>query len=186
MYLVLLLMPSSSLHACPLVLFQSLPLHLCLSFLSKSFTAPSPTTYCLSLWLLTHFLIHSIPFLFFSFYNTFLFLPTLFFHCYCTFPHLPTHFGILRYLPSSYNTCDFHSNLKHKSKHATTKTSFLYRVTQEYRENLAKVAKSTCEQYKQSLRKTRQKGMSDIRKNKKGKSQDDAKMVEKMVTTKNW
>ena len=26
--------------------------------------------------------------------------------------------------------------------------------------------------------------MSDIRKNKKGKSQDDAKMVEKMVTTK--
>lgn len=27
--------------------------------------------------------------------------------------------------------------------------------------------------------------MSDIRKNKKGKSQDDAKTVEKMVTTKN-
>lgn len=65
------------------------------------------------------------------------------------------------------------------------KSSFLYRVTQEYRENLVKVAKSTCEQYKQSLRKTRQKGMSDIRKNKKGKSQDDAKTVEKMVTTKN-
>ena len=58
-------------------------------------------------------------------------------------------------------------------------------MTQEYRENLVKVAKSTCEQYKQSLRKTRQKGMSDIRKNKKGKSQDDAKTVEKMVTTKN-
>lgn len=55
------------------------------------------------------------------------------------------------------------------------------KVTQEYRENLVKVAKSTCEQYKQSLRKTRQKGMSDIRKNKKGKSQDDAKTVEKMV-----
>lgn len=55
------------------------------------------------------------------------------------------------------------------------------KVTQEYRENLVKVAKSTCEQYKQSLRKIRQKGMSDIRKNKKGKSQDDAKMVEKMV-----
>jgi len=62
---------------------------------------------------------------------------------------------------------------------------FFCRVTQEYRENLVKLAKSTCEQYKQSLRKIRQKGMSDIRKNKKGKSQDDAKMVEKMVTTKN-
>ena len=158
-----------------------------LSLLLPPTPPPPSTTYCLSLWLLTHFLIHSIPFLFFSFYNTFLFFPTLFFHCYYAFPHILTHFGILWYLPSSYNTCDFHSNIKHKSKHATTKkTSFLYRVTQEYRENLVKVAKSTCEQYKQSLRKTRQKGMSDIRKNKKGKSQDDAKMVEKMVTTKNW
>ncbi|KAL9975910.1 hypothetical protein ACROYT_G013129 [Oculina patagonica] len=55
------------------------------------------------------------------------------------------------------------------------------KVTQEYRENLIKAAKSTCEQYKQSLRRIRQKGMADIRKNKKGKSEDNAKMVEKMV-----
>lgn len=55
------------------------------------------------------------------------------------------------------------------------------KVTQEYRENLVKLAKSTSEQYKQSIRKIRQKGMTDIRKNKKGKSEDDARMVEKMI-----
>ncbi|PFX34961.1 ribosome-recycling factor, mitochondrial-like [Stylophora pistillata] len=55
------------------------------------------------------------------------------------------------------------------------------KVTQEYRENLVKMAKSTSEQYKQSIRKIRQKGMTDIRKNKKGKSEDDARMVEKMI-----
>ncbi|KAJ7384993.1 hypothetical protein OS493_018682 [Desmophyllum pertusum] len=55
------------------------------------------------------------------------------------------------------------------------------KVTQEYRENLVKMAKLTSEQYKQSLRKIRQKGMSDIRKNKKGQSEDVAKTVEKMI-----
>lgn len=55
------------------------------------------------------------------------------------------------------------------------------RVTQEYRENLTKVAKSTCEQAKQSIRKVRQKGMSDVKKNKNGRSEDDVKTVEKMI-----
>ena len=54
-------------------------------------------------------------------------------------------------------------------------------MTQEYRENLTKIAKATCEQSKQSIRKIRQKGMSDVKKNKKGRSDDDVKMVEKMV-----
>ena len=47
------------------------------------------------------------------------------------------------------------------------------------------MAKATCEQYKQSIRKVRQKGMTDVRKNKKGKSEDDVKMVEKMVLIRN-
>ena len=55
-------------------------------------------------------------------------------------------------------------------------------MTQEYRENLTKIAKAACEQSKQSIRKVRQKGMSDVRKNKKGRSDDDVKTVEKMVT----
>lgn len=55
------------------------------------------------------------------------------------------------------------------------------RVTQEYRENLTKIAKAACEQSKQSIRKVRQKGMSDVRKNKKGRSDDDVKTVEKMI-----
>lgn len=55
------------------------------------------------------------------------------------------------------------------------------RVTQEYRENLAKMAKASCEQSKQSIRKIRQKGMSDVKKNKKGRSEDDVKTVEKMI-----
>lgn len=58
----------------------------------------------------------------------------------------------------------------------------IVRVTQEYRENLTKIAKAACEQSKQSIRKVRQKGMSDVRKNKKGRSDDDVKTVEKMVT----
>lgn len=58
---------------------------------------------------------------------------------------------------------------------------FFLSVTQEYRENLTKIAKATCEQSKQSIRKIRQKGMSDVKKNKKGRSDDDVKMVEKMV-----
>ena len=57
----------------------------------------------------------------------------------------------------------------------------ILRVTQEYRENLAKMAKASCEQSKQSIRKIRQKGMSDVKKNKKGRSEDDVKTVEKMV-----
>lgn len=81
--------------------------------------------------------------------------------------------------------CDFHSLVQTLNLNIPQQEPLYFcRVTQEYRENLVKVAKSTCEQYKQSLRKIRQKGMSDIRKNRKGKSQDDAKMVEKMVTTK--
>ena len=64
----------------------------------------------------------------------------------------------------------------------TERTFFSYlRVTQEYRENLVKTAKATCEQAKQSLRKIRQKGMSDVKKNKTGRSEDDVKSVEKMV-----
>ncbi|XP_068697568.1 ribosome-recycling factor, mitochondrial-like [Montipora foliosa] len=55
------------------------------------------------------------------------------------------------------------------------------RVTQEYRENLVKTAKATCEQAKQSLRKIRQKGMSDVKKNKTGRSEDDVRSVEKMI-----
>ncbi|CAH3191312.1 unnamed protein product, partial [Porites evermanni] len=57
----------------------------------------------------------------------------------------------------------------------------IVRVTQEYRENLTKIAKAACEQSKQSIRKVRQKGMSDVRKNKKGRSDDDVKTVEKMI-----
>ncbi|XP_015780433.1 PREDICTED: ribosome-recycling factor, mitochondrial-like isoform X2 [Acropora digitifera] len=55
------------------------------------------------------------------------------------------------------------------------------RITQEYRENLSKTAKATCEQAKQSIRKIRQKGMSDVKKNKKGRSDDDVRLVEKMI-----
>ena len=47
---------------------------------------------------------------------------------------------------------------------------------------MAKMAKAAVEQSKQNLRKVRQKGMSDIRKNKKGKSEDDVKVVEKIVS----
>ncbi|KAK2554694.1 Ribosome-recycling factor [Acropora cervicornis] len=42
-------------------------------------------------------------------------------------------------------------------------------------------AKATCEQAKQSIRKIRQKGMSDVKKNKKGRSDDDVRLVEKMI-----
>lgn len=55
------------------------------------------------------------------------------------------------------------------------------RITQEYRENLSKTAKATCELAKQSIRKIRQKGMSDVKKNKKGRSDDDVRLVEKMI-----
>ncbi|XP_020912083.1 ribosome-recycling factor, mitochondrial [Exaiptasia diaphana] len=55
------------------------------------------------------------------------------------------------------------------------------KVTQEYRQNLVKSAKQACEQSKQNIRKVRQKAMSDIRKNKKGRAEDDIKLVEKMV-----
>lgn len=69
------------------------------------------------------------------------------------------------------------------TKEFKTRTTFFFflSVTQEYRENLTKIAKATCEQSKQSIRKIRQKGMSDVKKNKKGRSDDDVKMVEKMV-----
>jgi len=59
--------------------------------------------------------------------------------------------------------------------------TFFFRLTQEYRENLTKMAKAACEQSKQSIRKVRQKGMSDVKKNKKGRSEDDIRTVEKMV-----
>ena len=54
-------------------------------------------------------------------------------------------------------------------------------MTQEYRENLAKLAKQFCENSKLNIRRVRQKGLSDVRKNKEGKSEDDAHQVEKMV-----
>ena len=58
---------------------------------------------------------------------------------------------------------------------------FFYRMTREHRENLSKLAKATSEQSKQVLRKVRQKGIGDVRKNKQGRSEDDIKRVEKMV-----
>ena len=61
------------------------------------------------------------------------------------------------------------------------KWNTFFRLTQEYRENLTKMAKAACEQSKQSIRKVRQKGMSDVKKNKKGRSEDDIRTVEKMV-----
>ena len=53
----------------------------------------------------------------------------------------------------------------------------------EVRETLLKAAKVTCEDAKIGIRKARQKGMSDVRKHKKGISQDDARMVESYVST---
>jgi ribosome recycling factor len=58
----------------------------------------------------------------------------------------------------------------------------IFRVTQEYRKNLVKLAKQASEQSKQNLRRVRQKAMGDVRKNKKGRSEDDIKLVEKMVS----
>ena len=46
---------------------------------------------------------------------------------------------------------------------------------------MSKLAKATSEQSKQVLRKVRQKGIGDVRKNKQGRSEDDIKRVEKMV-----
>ncbi|XP_031565814.1 ribosome-recycling factor, mitochondrial-like [Actinia tenebrosa] len=55
------------------------------------------------------------------------------------------------------------------------------KVTQEYRQNLVKLARQASEQSKQSIRRVRQKAMGDVRKNKKGRSEDDIKLVEKMI-----
>ena len=52
----------------------------------------------------------------------------------------------------------------------------------EVRENLQKSAKVVCEEAKIGIRKARQKGMSDVRKQKKGMSQDDARMLEGHVS----
>lgn len=60
-------------------------------------------------------------------------------------------------------------------------TFTLPKMTQDYRENLAKLAKLFCENSKQGIRRVRQKGLSDVRKNKQGKSEDGVRLVEKMI-----
>ena len=55
----------------------------------------------------------------------------------------------------------------------------------EVRENLVKSAKAVCEDAKIGIRRVRQKGMNDVRKQKKTMSQDDARMVENYVSY-NW
>ena len=52
----------------------------------------------------------------------------------------------------------------------------------EVRENLVKSAKAVCEEAKVGIRRARQKGMNDVRKQKKAMSQDDARMVENYVS----
>ena len=59
---------------------------------------------------------------------------------------------------------------------------FIQRLTIEVRESLLKSAKVICEEAKVGIRKARQKGMSDVRKQKKAISQDDARMVEGYVS----
>ena len=51
----------------------------------------------------------------------------------------------------------------------------------EVRENLVKSAKAVCEEAKIGIRRVRQRGMNDVRKQKKVMSQDDARMVENYV-----
>ncbi|EDO41604.1 predicted protein [Nematostella vectensis] len=63
----------------------------------------------------------------------------------------------------------------------TTITISIPKVTQEYRQDLVKLARQACEQSKQNLRRVRQKGMADVRKNKQGRSEDEVKQVEKMI-----
>ena len=60
--------------------------------------------------------------------------------------------------------------------------TFLFRLTLEVRENLVKSAKAVCEEAKIGIRRVRQKGMNDVRKQKKEMSQDDARMVENYVS----
>jgi ribosome recycling factor len=51
----------------------------------------------------------------------------------------------------------------------------------EVRETLVKSAKAVCEEAKIGIRRVRQRGMNDVRKQKKAISQDDARMVENYV-----
>ena len=52
----------------------------------------------------------------------------------------------------------------------------------EVRETLVKSAKAVCEEAKIGIRRVRQRGMNDVRKQKKAISQDDARMVENYVS----
>ncbi|CAB3983070.1 Ribosome-recycling factor, mitochondrial [Paramuricea clavata] len=55
------------------------------------------------------------------------------------------------------------------------------RLTMEVRETLVKSAKAVCEEAKIGIRRVRQRGMNDVRKQKKAISQDDARMVENYI-----
>lgn len=52
----------------------------------------------------------------------------------------------------------------------------------EVRKTLVKSAKEVCEEAKIGIRRVRQKGMNDVRKQKKVMSQDDSRMIENYVS----
>ncbi|XP_028392106.1 uncharacterized protein LOC114516747 [Dendronephthya gigantea] len=55
------------------------------------------------------------------------------------------------------------------------------RLTMEVRKTLVKSAKEVCEEAKIGIRRVRQKGMNDVRKQKKVMSQDDVRMIENYI-----
>jgi hypothetical protein len=63
-----------------------------------------------------------------------------------------------------------------------THNDLVSRLTMEVRETLVKSAKAVCEEAKIGIRRVRQRGMNDVRKQKKAISQDDARMVENYVS----
>lgn len=59
---------------------------------------------------------------------------------------------------------------------------FPCRVTREYRENLAKLAKQLNNKAKDSLRRVRSNAVTQVKKAKEGHSEDTIRLIEKQVT----
>ena len=72
----------------------------------------------------------------------------------------------------------------HRPLRSRLKLTSAARLTMEVRESLVKSAKAVCEEAKIGIRRVRQKGMNDVRKQKKTMSQDDVRMVENYVSSK--